>query len=192
MALNPLPLSDPSPVQVIPAGEATSFLAELGISVSGIQNALLDAMDAASLRDNPYWANTARGIELWSNLVHGVRRLLHEDNEWTVDNPQNRPVMVRDDGRYEFALAGGDSGTGNPEIQPGFARNVGRATTQAANRFSQEILGLSFPSELSLRPLNLRIFRIIRLELGSCFIDVQPRQFIVKFLFPHIFPVTVN
>ena len=145
MALNPHPLSDPSPVEVIPADEAAPFLAELGISVSGIQNALLDAVDAASLRDDPYWANTARGIELWSNLVHGVRQLLHEDKEWTVDNPQNRPVMVRDGGRYEFALAGGDSGTGNPELQPGFARNVGKATTQAANRFSQEDPGALIP-----------------------------------------------
>src|SRR5699024_7558665 len=136
MSQESLPLNSPHSDEVITADEATAFLAELGISVAGIQDALLDAVDAASMRDDPYWANTARGIELWSSLVHGVRELLHIDGSWIVDNPHNRPILIRDGGNYEFALAGGDSGTGIAEDKPGFSRKPGRATINSANRFS--------------------------------------------------------
>lgn len=136
MALHSRPLNYPQPNEIISAAEAPAFLAELGIDAVGIQAALLSSVDAASLRDDPFWANTARGFELWSNLVHGVRELLHNDGEWTVGNPKNRPVMIRDDGRYELAIAGGDSGTGSNELKPGFARKPGKATIISVNRFS--------------------------------------------------------
>jgi hypothetical protein len=145
MALNPNPLHSSGTEEVIQADEAAAFLAELGINVSEIHDSLLDAVDAASMRDDPFWANTARGIELWSTLVHGVRELLHDNGEWTIDNPQNRPVMIRDEGRYEFALAGGDSGTGSTELTPGLARKAGKATIQSANRFSQVESGALIP-----------------------------------------------
>jgi len=159
MSQESLPLNSPHSDEVITADEATAFLAELGISVAGIQDALLDAVDAASMRDDPYWANTARGIELWSSLVHGVRELLHIDGSWIVDNPHNRPILIRDGGNYEFALAGGDSGTGIAEDKPGFSRKPGRATINSANRFSHaeastliSLLDLNIATESSNHP----------------------------------------
>ena len=102
------------------------------------------------LRDDPFWANTGPGFELWSNLVHGVREQLHNDGEWTVENPQNRPVMIRDERRYELAVAGGDPGPGIAELQPGFARKPGKATIPSANRSSHSESSVLIP----LRDLN--------------------------------------
>ena len=102
------------------------------------------------LRDDPFWANTAPRFELWSNLLHVVREHLHNDGEWTVENPQNRPVMIRDERRYELAVAGGDPGTGIAELQPGFARKLGKATIHSANRYSHSESSVLIP----LRDLN--------------------------------------
>lgn len=145
MPLHSQSLNEPQPNEVISAGEAPAFLAELGIDVTGIQTSLLTAVDAAMLRDDPFWANTALGFELWSNLVHGMREHLHNGGEWTVKNPQNRPVMIRDEGRYELAVAGGDSGTGIAELQPGFARKPGKATIHSANRYSHSESSVLIP-----------------------------------------------
>src|SRR5699024_8793917 len=136
MALHSRPLNYPQPNEIISAAEAPAFLAQLCIAPVGKHASLPTSVDAACFRPDPSWSRTARGFKCWSTLRYGVRETVHNDGEWTVENPKNRPVMIRDDGRYELAIAGGDSGTGSNELKPGFARKPGKATISSVNRFS--------------------------------------------------------
>ncbi|QPK78584.1 hypothetical protein G7Y31_08475 [Corynebacterium lizhenjunii] len=128
----PLP---PSSSHIITDNDAASYLAALDISVEDLRDSLLDAFDAANNRDSKYWPNTSQGYEFWAQLVHGVRSRLDKSEHWEVDNPDNRPVMLREGKRYELAFARGDAATGNPDAEPNFARKAGPATISAANRF---------------------------------------------------------
>lgn len=131
--MSPQPASQPI---VIDQVDAESYLEGLSISLPDILDGLTDAYDAASNRDDSYWPTTARGLELWAQLVHHVRQSLDASDAWTVKNPHNRPVMIGESGNYEFAVARGDSGTGKLDTIPNLARAAGTETTHSANRFS--------------------------------------------------------
>jgi hypothetical protein len=65
---------------------------------------------------------------------------LNDSDEWSVENPHNRPVMQRDNLRYEVAAHRGSASTGLPHEEPALTRPAGKKTVDSVNRFREDLV----------------------------------------------------
>lgn len=138
---------------IVGADDADAYLYRLGITANSVQTAVERGEARAVETSGPEYPSTGSGLSRWIETVGSIRRSLMAD-EWTVDNPQNRPICVSPDGKYLLGVLGGTDATGNPlsDFGPKAQRRKGSATDAALS--NQMTLDLQLrrntvPSELN-------------------------------------------
>lgn len=127
------PLFTPEPrALIVGVDDADAYLERLGIAAEAIRTAVERGETRAVETRGPEYPSTGSGLSRWIETVGSIRRGLMTD-EWTVDNPQNRPICVSPDGRFILGVLGGTDATGNSQSDfgPKAQRSRGRATDAA-------------------------------------------------------------
>lgn len=136
---------------VVPANDAVAYLAQMGIDVSRVHDALSAGEVAAgnTRRSAPV---TAAGSRRWFSTTEEFRDYLSTENAWDLSDPNNRPLATSPDERYTLGIVGGNEATGNPDpaVAPKAHRKKGRATEEAVNQ--PTLFELERPSK---NPLSL-------------------------------------
>lgn len=139
------PLFSPAPrTSIIETDGADAYLQRLGISAEAVRVAVERGESRAVETRGPEYPSTGSGLSRWIDTVGSIRRELMAD-EWTVGNPQNRPICVSPDGKYVLGVLGGTDATGRSQsdIGPKAQRRRGRATDTALS--SQLTLDFQIP-----------------------------------------------
>ena len=118
--------------EIIPAAEAKTYLASMGIPLEAVYHALKTGEIEAS-NTSKYAPLTAAGTKRWIAVVEVARRMLDEKENWVRSDAQNRPIAVSSSKEYTLAFVGGNAETGDPrpEANPKAARRKGPATERA-------------------------------------------------------------
>ncbi len=125
---------------VIPPGDAPEFLAQMDLDPAFFRRAVEEG-ELAARNTDVFQPVTAAGLLRWITTVGSLRYAGVQTNRWSLEDPENRPVLRHVDGRWTLSLVGGSPETGLAEGVPLAARRKGTAT---AGAFSNQ-LTLSFP-----------------------------------------------
>ncbi|MFE3222902.1 hypothetical protein [Nocardia sp. NPDC059228] len=129
-------MSQPIPFQspiVIEPPDAPAYLAQMGIQVSDIIDAVAAGDVWAGNMTGRHYPVTAAGLTRWIYVVGTVRERLSATQLWVPDDPKNRPISQRKDGTFTLSVVGGNEITGiiDHPRGPSAARKRGKATEEA-------------------------------------------------------------
>ena len=133
--MNLQPRSEFPGTLIVQPDEAEQYLAQIEVDINIIKNAVAEAHTYAQDYTDRHFPVTAVGLARWLQTVYLIRSGLAADSSWEVSNPHNRPILKKDSGAYELAIAAGNSFTGiaSGEGQPDLKRPAGKATARSVN-----------------------------------------------------------
>lgn len=128
---------------IIPPSEAAEYLAKRDIKVDLLTNGL--HVGFTQRRNcSRFHPVTAPGYHQWSETNAEIRRSFCAEGQWSMDNPENRPLLVNTEQQIKFSAAAGNSATGLRIGSPDLARPKGKATIHSVNSYnnSAPLIGL--------------------------------------------------
>lgn len=141
------------PTIIIQPGDASDFLAKIGIDIADIHEGL-EVGEQAAQNTGLSAPVTAAGTRRWFDTTEVIREHLKTKSDWKITDPQGRPLSVHPSGKYTLGILGGDANTGNPDpdIVPKANRKKGPATDASVKSNQPALFYLNRPSH---EPLEL-------------------------------------
>lgn len=126
---------------IIPPSEAAQYLAQRDIEVDLLTNGL--RVGFAQRRNcSEFHPVTARGYYQWAETNAEIRRSFCAEGQWTLENPDNRPLIENAEQNIRFVAAGGNAATGLAIGTPDVARPKGKATIDSVNAMNSVTINL--------------------------------------------------
>lgn len=117
---------------IIPPSKAAQYLAQRDIEVDLLTNGL--RVGFTQRRNcSEFHPVTAPGYYQWAETNAEIRRSFCAGGQWTLDNPDNRPLIENAKQNIRFVAAGGNAATGLEIGTPDVARPKGKATIDSVN-----------------------------------------------------------
>ncbi|MGO3103550.1 hypothetical protein [Corynebacterium variabile] len=132
--------ADVPATRIIDEGGASEYLSQLDINLADLRDAVRQGHEDAANHSSRFYPVNAAGLARWMETVRTLRQHLSDSEEWSVENPHNRPVMQRDSLRYEVAAHRGSASTGLPHEEPALTRPAGKKTVDSVNRFREDLV----------------------------------------------------
>lgn len=117
---------------IIPPSEAAQYLAQRDIYVDLLANGVRVG-HAQRQNCSKFYPVTAAGYYQWSETNAEIRRSFCAEGGWTLDDTDNRPMLVNSEHQIRFVAAGGNSATGLTIDTPDVANTKGKATIDSVN-----------------------------------------------------------